>query len=72
MKKSTKYRIFLHINLLKMSCTKRWKWHFRDPKVKNLLGEHALGWDTVATTFLPRVRTHSKSHAMPLKRLIRH
>ena len=22
------------INLLKMSCRKRWKWHFRDPKFK--------------------------------------
>ena len=72
MKKSTKYCIFLHINLLKMSCRKRWKWHFQVPKIKNFLGEHALGWHTVATTFLPSVCTHSKSHATPLKRLIRH
>ena len=69
MKKSTKYCIFLHINLLKMSCRKRWKWHFRGPKVKNFLGEHALSWDIVATTFLPHVHTRAKSHAMPLKRL---
>ena len=75
MKKSNqnqKYCIFLHINLLKMSCRKRWKWHFRDPKVKNFLGEQALGWDTAATTCHPHVCTHSKSHAMRLKRLIRH
>ena len=67
-----KYCIFLHINLLKMSCRKCWKWYFQDPKVKNFLGEYALGWDTVATTFHLHVCTHSKSHAMRLKRLIRH
>ena len=31
----------LNISLRKMSCGKRWKWHFRYPKVKNFRGEHA-------------------------------
>ena len=70
MKKSAKNCICVHINLLKMSCRKHWKWHFWDPKVKNFLGEHALGWATLAATFLPCMHTHSKSHATPLKRLI--
>ena len=37
----TNYCIILHINLLKMSWGKRWKWHFRDPKFRNFLREHA-------------------------------
>ena len=35
------YRIFRRIYLLKMPCVKRRKWHFREPKFKNVLGEHA-------------------------------
>ena len=31
-KLATNYFLFLCINLLKMSCAKRWKWHFQDPK----------------------------------------
>ena len=26
-----------------MSCRKRWRWHFRDPKFKNFRGEYAFG-----------------------------
>ena len=58
--------IFLRINLLKVSCRKRWKCHFRDPKLRNFLGSippDLVGWaDFGATTFFPRVRTPSQSH----------
>ena len=47
--------IFLRINLLKVSCRTRWKWHFRDPKLRNFLGSIPLdlvGWaDFGATPF---------------------
>ena len=39
--KETNYCMFHSIKLLKMSCGKRCKWHFRDPKLKNLGGGHA-------------------------------
>ena len=36
------YCIILLINLPKVSCKKSGEWHFRDPKFKNFLGEHAF------------------------------
>ena len=50
-----------------MSCRKRRRWHFRDPKFKNFPGEHAPRLPQVwgaygALTFLP-LRAPSKSHA---------
>ena len=58
MGKINNWRIFLRINLLKMSCGKRWKCHFRDPKFQNFLEEHAprplsLGHPFGSTTFSP-------------------
>ena len=43
LKFTTNYCISLRINLPEMSCGKRWKWRFQDPKIKTLLGEHAPG-----------------------------
>ena len=50
-----------------MSCRKRRRWHFWDPKFKNFPGEHAPRLPQVwgaygALTFLP-LRAPSKSHA---------
>ena len=50
-----------------MSCRKHRRWHFGDPKFKNLPGEHAPRLPQVwgaygALTFLP-LRAPSKSHA---------
>ena len=68
--------IFLSINFLKISCRKRWKWHFRDPKFKNfwssICPQTSQRWAAFGTTtFLPRVRTPTKSHAAPLKKFIK-
>ena len=41
LKFTTNYCIFLLINLPEMSCGKRWKWRFQDPKIKTFLGENA-------------------------------
>ena len=53
-----------------MSCEKRLKGRFQDPKIKTLLGKHALrtplGWAALgASTFPLRERTPSKSHVRP-------
>ena len=69
--KETNYCMFHSIKLLKMSCGKRCKWHFRDPKLKNLGGgmppEALSSVDYGATTFFLHMRTPSKSHSTPLK-----
>ena len=50
-----------------MSCGKRWRWQFRDPKLRGSKPQTPLGWAAFGTTtFLPRVRTRSKSHTTPL------
>ena len=50
-----------------MSCRKRWTWQFRDPKLRGSKPQTPLGWATFGTTtFPPRMRTPSKSHATPL------
>ena len=38
---TTNYCFFLRLCLLRISCRKRRRWHFRGPKFKNFLGEHA-------------------------------
>lgn len=49
-----------------MSRGKCWKWQFRDPKLRGSMPQTLLGWAAFGTTtFLPRVRTPSKSHATP-------
>ena len=37
-KQTTNYCIVLRLYVLRMSCRKRRRWHFRDPKFKNLVG----------------------------------
>ena len=44
---------YMQTNVLKMSCGKRWKWHFRDPKFKTFLGEH------IYTSASPHLRTQT-------------
>ena len=36
------YCVFLRFNLLKMSCGKCWKWHFRDPESTNFSGGESM------------------------------
>ena len=44
--------IFLRINLLKISCRERREWYFREPKFKNVLGEHS-GFGSAQQLFFP-------------------
>lgn len=67
---------FLGIYLLKMSCEKRRKWHFRDPTFKNCLGgawgRGSMPPDRPTWSGPPRhvtflfVHTPSTSHATPM------
>ena len=61
------------INLLKMSCRKRWKWHFRDPKFKTFPGgacpQTPLGWGWGCNLKISHVLIYvqNSSYATPLK-----
>ena len=50
-----------------MSCRNCWRWHFRDPKYKNFLGEHAPRlpqvWVAFGTLTFLSLRAPSKFHA---------
>ena len=72
MSKINNHCIFLRINLLKMSCGKGWKWHFRDPKFKDFLmgacPKTPLVWAAFGATTCSACgrMTPSKYHATPL------
>ena len=53
------YCVFLRFNLLKMSCGKCWKWHFRDPKSTNFSGGESL--PSIPTPRLGRLRDYNVS-----------
>ena len=65
--------IFLSINLLKISCRKRWKCISKTLNFKKsgvARSQIPLQWAAFGTTtFLPRVRTATKSHATPLRKI---